>query len=213
MNILNILFPKRCPYCSNVMELDNKYCCDNCKSFFTIKVIDNKLANSICVSPFIYGEKYKQAILNYKFHNKPYYSRQLANALFKCLNIYYKDLTFDVVTCVPLSKKSLQTRQYNQSKLLAKNIAKHLDINYLDLLTKFKCNSPQHTLPRDQREKNVIGVYKVTEKYKDNNFINVLLIDDIMTTGYTLQECVRTIKHHYNCNVFCATLAVVPSKR
>ncbi len=206
MKILDVLFPKRCPYCDNLMQYDNLYCCDNCKSFFSIHMYSHNLNNSQCVSPFLYKDEYKRAILNYKFYNKAYFAKPFSNALLKTIDISYKDIRFDVVTCVPLSKESIRERQYNQSELLARFISKRKNTPYSSLLVKIKSNSPQHTLLRNEREQNVVGVYSA--KDSKNIYKNILLIDDIITTGSTLNECVKVLKQKYNCNIYCATLAL-----
>lgn len=85
------------------------------------------------------------------------------------------------------------SRGYNQSELLAKEIAKILKIKIdSKILRKTKNNIAQSTLKKEQREQNVIGAYKVTniEKIKHKK---ILIFDDIYTTGSTVNECAKTL--------------------
>ena len=102
---------------------------------------------------------------------------------------------YDIIMPVPISKKRFKQRGYNQSDLFARKLADELKIKYLkNGLLKIKNNPAQSTLNRDEREKNVKGVYKINlliEKYIKGK--KVLLVDDIFTTGYTANECSKIL--------------------
>ena len=94
---------------------------------------------------------------------------------------------------VPISRKRLKTRGYNQCYLIAKEISKILNINLEnDVLVKKKNNKVQSTLNKNEREKNVQSVYKLLNKNKVKNK-KILLIDDIYTTGSTVNECSKEL--------------------
>ena len=123
------------------------------------------------------------------------------------IKIAFSGIEFDVVTCIPLSKKSFNSRGYNQSELLARAIATDFKIPFTPLLKKVKDNNAQHTLPRENRKYNVLNVYESIETAK--KYKNILLIDDIITTGSTLNECVKLLQSRFDANIFCATYANV----
>lgn len=207
MKLIDIFFPPRCPYCGKIMEYGNIMCCEKCRVKLYVKPHIIELSDSRCVAAFKYDGIYRKAILNFKFYNKPYYSRQLAVPLKKVIDAAFYNIDFDLITYVPLSRESLKERGYNQAELLAKELARTMDTECLPLLIKHKTNTPQHTLPREKRLENVKGVYKPNDT-GFSKFKNILLVDDIITTGATLNECVRMIKEkHSNSSIYCAAVA------
>lgn len=114
-----------------------------------------------------------------------------------------------ILVPVPLHRWRLWRRKYNQSALLAKTLAaqKGIGVEY-DLLQRVKHRPPQVGLTRRQRLTNTRGVFRVnpkmTAKLKGRP---VILIDDVMTTGATLNACARTLKKAGSGRVYCLTLA------
>ncbi len=102
--------------------------------------------------------------------------------------------SYDTIIPVPISKKRRKERGYNQSELIAKEMAKNLGIEYnTDCLIKVKNIVEQSKLNKEERQKNIQGVY---ELHKQNKLQNkkILLIDDIYTTGSTVNECCKILK-------------------
>ena len=114
----------------------------------------------------------------------------------------------DVVCCVPLSESSLLKRGYNQSQLLGEQVAgllgKPLAAN---ALTKAIDCPPQHSVGMRDRWSNVLGVFGV-ENREAVLGKTVLLVDDVMTTGATLNECARALKEAGAREVFCVVCTV-----
>ena len=101
---------------------------------------------------------------------------------------------YDIIIPVPISKKRLKERGYNQSELIAKQIAKVTEMQLEKrCLYKNKNIIAQSSLSKEQREENIKGVYSIKNKEKIQNK-NVLLFDDIYTTGSTVNECCKIIK-------------------
>ncbi len=124
------------------------------------------------------------------------------------LNIsrFYKDIMFDYITYIPMYKLREKQRRYNQSKLLADDLAQTLHIRLENLLIKVKDNKPQHNLTLKFRETNIKDVYEFTNTLDIHNK-TILLIDDIITSGYTLNEAAKILKLAGARHVFCATIA------
>jgi len=111
----------------------------------------------------------------------------------------------DVITYVPLSAKRLRVREFNQSKVLALKIAEESGIPVVDVLYKRGHTRPQNELSRDERLVNLSGAFEAKgETAKEKN---ILLMDDVMTTGATLDECSKTLKKSGAKTVTCLTLA------
>ena len=143
---------------------------------------------------FKYDGIIRDILLNYKFKEQTY----LYRSFMIFFNKKYKKFShfdfYDIIIPVPISKKRMKTRGYNQSLLIAKEISKITNIKMEDnILIKQKNNTKQSTLNKIYREQNVIDAYKLLEKGKIENK-NILLIDDIYTTGATVNECSKMLK-------------------
>ena len=208
-SVKDILFPVRCPYCETVI-LKTEYACENCKKQFpSPAIIRYAVGGYKCTSPFPYDGIFKKAVKKFKFGNKGGYAKQLAFPMVQSILESYPSVNFDLITCVPMHKKRLTERGYNQAELLARECAKIMNIPYFDTLEKFKENREQHSIKASERAKNVKGVYRIIDKelVRDKN---ILIIDDIITTGHTLGECVGILVksgcNSVNCAVLCSVI-------
>ncbi|MEO1053756.1 MAG: ComF family protein [Bacteroidota bacterium] len=100
---------------------------------------------------------------------------------------------FDLVIPIPLHEQKLRKRGYNQSEAFAKGLAESMSVRMApDLVKRVQNNDTQTRKGRLQRWQNVDGIFEVREKEQLSNK-RVLLVDDIVTTGSTLEACARTI--------------------
>ncbi len=208
--ILELIFPPRCMFCSTVVPIGNCVCskcaCSITPKTFVRTILEFGEENIDCISPFKYSGKVREAIWSFKFRGRKHYAKYFAKVISReILNIYKN---FDVVTAVPLSELRVRQRGYNQSECLARLIAKSLGVKYDDLLIKTKENFPQHTLTLNERFENVKGVYRVSNIREVRNK-NILLCDDVVTTGSTLKECAKMLKLFGAKSVTCCTIAYV----
>ena len=115
--------------------------------------------------------------------------------------------SYDIISAVPIHKKRKKERGYNQSELIAREIAKNIPIIvYKNALKKIKNNKRQSDLSKEDRLDNVKNVYQIVneEIIKDKR---VVLFDDIYTTGSTLNECSRLLKQNGVKEILAITLA------
>ena len=140
---------------------------------------------------FEYKEVVRKHILDYKFNDKSYMYKGFARLVLNDKKIYKKIFSYDIITSVPIHGKRKKLRGYNQSKIIAKEIANIVGIDYKDLVEKVVNNNPQSELNKDGRIKNVKDVYRL----KDNTLRKkkILIIDDICTTGSTLNEVAKEL--------------------
>ncbi|MGN1433455.1 MAG: ComF family protein [Ruminococcus sp.] len=208
-SVKDILFPVRCPYCETVIS-KTEYACEDCKKKFpSPAIIKYAVGGYKCTSPFPYDGIFKKAVKKFKFGNKGGYAKQLAFPMVQSILESYPGVNFDLITCVPMHKKRLIERGYNQAELLAKECAKIMNIPYFDTLEKFRENREQHSIKASERAKNVRGVYRTIDKELVTDK-NILIIDDIITTGNTLGECAGTLIksgcNSVNCAVLCSVI-------
>ena len=142
-----------------------------------------------------YGGVLKKLILNLKYHKSFIAGKVLADLL--CQIIIEKKLSIDCICYVPISKDSLKKRGFNQCSVLAKNISSILDIPVIDCLVKVKETKEQKLLGKEESMKNILDAFEIKNKEKLFKK-NILLIDDVYTTGATINECKKNIE---KCNI------------
>lgn len=154
--------------------------------------LENKLFNEL-IYAFKYEGLIRKLILDYKFNDKPYIKNTLVEILLNNEKIFEKIKKYDTIIPVPISSKRKKERGYNQSLLIANEIAKRTKINIVNnCLIKTKNIVEQSKLNKEERIKNIDGVYKLENSQLIKNK-SILLIDDIYTTGSTVNECCKTI--------------------
>ncbi len=207
--LLSIIYPPRCPYCSNIIDDKSQACEKCCKKVYInseLRYLDIEPGTrTVCCSPFIYKGIVRKAIINFKFYSKTSFVNAFSNSIVAQINKTYTDVQFDYVSCIPMGKKAKRKRGFNQSELLAKQVAKKLNTPYVELIIKSKETKEQHSLNLAQRQLNIKGAYTLKNNIAENK--NILLIDDIITTGSTLQEACKTLLYGKVKLIMCATLA------
>lgn len=207
--VIDLIYPRRCGFCNQRIKED--YTCKKCKKNLEYICIKESIKNTsldyfdFCVCAYSYEGLVREKILAFKFKNKKYLYRSLSERLIEILQQYQKII--DVIICVPISWKRYIERGYNQSDLLAKWIAFKLKKQRLKfVLLKRKNNLKQSTLSQSERIINVMGSYYVLQKEKIQGKI-ILLVDDILTTGATVNECSKVLKENGAKEIIVATVA------
>lgn len=213
--LLDILFPPRCIFCNEIVPMGSCICkkCDD-KIFLLDDIqtakVENESFHGICIAPYLYEDKIQKLIVNFKFYHKPQYGTFFGNKLAQAVCDKGMESMCEVVVSVPISKERLKERGYNQSELIAKKTAECLGVPYVNCMIKTKHNSEQHRLHLKDRKENVKGVYELAENKHITNK-KVLLVDDIVTTGYTLAECAAVLMEHGAKEVLCGAIACRPN--
>ncbi|PIE33181.1 phosphoribosyltransferase [candidate division KSB3 bacterium] len=147
------------------------------------------------LSATAYTDVIKEAILQFKFHQKPALGKYLIQLLLSCLPDDIDWADYDAILPVPLHKIRQRQRGYNQSVILAKILAWRCNLKpMLANLIRIRATGVQWPLKeRRQRKQNVKNAFRLCfpERVKGKNLI---LIDDIFTTGATVNECSRILK-------------------
>ncbi|MCX6737810.1 MAG: phosphoribosyltransferase family protein [Candidatus Parcubacteria bacterium] len=110
---------------------------------------------------------------------------------------------------MPIHKKKLKNRGFNQSEEIVKHLFEEFGLNFIkDLIIKTKNTPPQAELSKDERKKNIINAFEINPLLKDIiKDKNILLVDDVFTTGSTMEECSKILKQNCAQSVWCAVVA------
>ena len=158
-------------------------------------------------APYRYEGPILEAVLRLKYGKKTFVADSVGPLLAEFVKTRFKNLSSFLIMPVPLHPKRLRKRGFNQSLLLAKHIASRLngELEFLSLI-RTKHTIPQTTLSKRERQKNVKNAFhlKTPETVRKRT---ILLVDDVATTGNTLNECARILTSGGAETVFCVTLA------
>lgn len=217
--LMDLLYPKTCPVCGEVLQGEKgkkvlrNTLCSNCKN----KIIPVKSpVCKQCGKPirdtkeefcfdcrkrkktyFVQGfavweyDKYmKNSITQFKYGGRKEYADFYIEEVVYYYGKRLSELQFDAVIPVPLHKDKLRFRGFNQAEILAKKLGEKLEINILDsLLCRVRNTKPQKGLDDKERYENIRQAFSVTDKESAKNLNRVLLVDDIYTTGTTINQC------------------------
>lgn len=197
-NILNLIYPQVCGICG---KLNSKSLCNKCKTklqkeyqFQTDNYEEDASKNFIEHNYFFkYENLIRSQILALKFQEKPYIYKTIAYFLKNMEKSFENLKKYDIMIIIPISKQRKRNRGYNQSELIAKEISKIIKVPIQSkILFKVKNTVPQSTLNKKEREENAKGAYEVKNSSKLMNK-KILIIDDIYTTGNTVNECANML--------------------
>lgn len=181
---------KHCPICERKLE-DYKLC-ENCESILDKDVYNNYKIDEIdfIQIAFSYERVGKDLIKNFKFKKEVALYSIIGDLMIESFfkNNNFKDFTH--ISYVPMTRKDESIRGFNQSKLLAKYIAKNLDLEFLDSFKKIRNTKTQVGLKENDREKNLIDAFALEKYSKD-----LIIVDDVITTGTTLREVAKVAKN------------------
>lgn len=208
-SVSNLIYPTVCGVCGKIASVP---LCKKCELVLRrqaeINIIqeEDKYFNEL-MYVFKYEGQVRKLIIDYKFNDKPYMYLTFVSFLLNDKKLFENIKNYDTIVPVPISKKRYKERGYNQSLLLAKEIAKHTNLLLInDCLIKTKNIVEQSKLNREDRENNIKGVYELKNKQIIHNK-KVLLIDDIYTTGSTVNECSKILRKGNVAKIGVLTLA------
>lgn len=213
--VLDALYPRRCFICDEVISPEFFFCsecnqkmkresvkrclgCGNradkceCKDF--IYLFDGT------ISPYFNNGLPKSVYYKYKFEGRGYSAVFFAEKMHESIKEHFSDISFDFITRIPKSKNTA----FDHTKYLAEELSVIMSLPYKEVIAPTdKKRIKQQTLSLEDRFNNVDNAYKVTGKVKNKT---VLLLDDIKTTGATLNECARRLKMAGADKVYCVSV-------
>lgn len=233
--ILYILYPEKCAFCGKVMPhsetgvyicpecMDkirfcvNESCCSICGTpidqdknicgeCFDLKKSGGSMNYDRIISACVYDENTKGGILNFK--------RGFASGSYKTFggmiaaSVSVKLKKIDLIAAVPPRKERMRNPGFDQCDILAAEVSKRLEIPYRkNILRRVRETTKQTSLSGDMRRENLFGAFEVKIDPGFINKKNILVIDDVKTTGSTFNECARALKEKGAAHVYGASVA------
>ncbi len=208
---VNCIFPNKCILCGKLINIDETNgICEECGKTLPY------LNHVVCLSQFgadngfsmlYYTDSVKNLAYRFKYEDDGYCARVLGckmGLFFLKQNLF----SADIIIPIPIHWKRKKTRGFNQSDILAEEFSKICGIPVCpDAVKRIKNTSEQHMLSPSMRAENVKNAFSVTNQEAVKNK-TVLLIDDIYTTGSTINECTRTLTEASAKNVRFFTMSV-----
>lgn len=205
-----------CEDCTSAIKWVCIPSCSKCGKPLAINYITHKCHDCIDkthsfhqgFSCMLYDDSAKTMLYDFKFNNKGYYAKSFAELIFE--KIKNEKITFDYIMPVPLHQKKVKERGYNQAALIASHLSKLTSIPTLsNVLIRSRYTLPQNQLSLAERNHNLKDAFKVTDPTALLNK-QILLIDDIYTTGNTVDACSKELLRHKASRVYVATVAIGP---
>ncbi len=206
--ILDLILPNRCPLCGKVIEWNKKYCqeclddlpetgkefCRKCGNNNIYCVCRKRKALfSRCYAAYYYDDTAQSAVIYLKETKNMIFPHIVAEKLYKDMqNDDYK-FKADFIVPVPMSKRKKRVRGYNQAALLGKELSDIMGVAMQeDILKRHDTLRAQHTMSKKERMASVKGKYYANPDV-DIKGKTVIVCDDVMTTGSTINECARVL--------------------
>lgn len=227
--ILSLFFPNRCIFCGQLIPPFDEIC-DNCekslpwikgeichfcgsgKEFCSCKKRHGHFYDEI-ISPLYYVDSVRKCIHDMKFHDERRNAEVFAKLMNRIRLTEYSDVHFDYIAYIPMLEKQKRKRGYNQGELLANKLSEVSSIPVCkDLIVKLYETKTQHRCVHGiERYGNVLGAYDINPDININGK-TVLLVDDVKTTGATLNECAKMLQVNGANAVYCITASLMNRK-
>lgn len=223
---LNILYPGRCPVCHRILKDQNTLVCPECAGTFQPVIRDYCMKCGKVVRQdeeycpecrkrkrifdqgrcgFVYTEKMRQSLIRYKYYGSREYSAYYGAALCRILGKTIRRWEPDIIIPIPLYPRKKRMRGFNQAEVLADEIGRNLHLPVAsDVLLKVRETRSQKKLNAGERRQNLKGAFRCRQSLKG---LRILLVDDVYTTGSTMETAAQCLREAGAAKVFFVVLA------
>jgi len=225
--IFTFIYPKLCFSCERELRGDERFVCLHCEQdipSFTFKNNDkhtdvenpvfqlfwgkSEVQYATSCYEYIKGEKLQKLIHELKYNGRKNLANYFGEIMAQEIGSNPKLIDVDIICFVPSSKQKIRKRGYNQAEVLANSIAQHISKPSLNLLIKKKNTASQTSKNVHDRHCNLENSFTVNKKTTlPNNAKHLLLIDDVITTGATLNTCAKVLLSEFHVKISVLTLA------
>lgn len=210
-----ILYPQVCPLCGVVVDIRNNGTCDECRGRISYvqspvclkcgkEIADEEI--ELCEDCSRYSRTYDKGfpamnyiepvtdcVAQFKYNNRRELADFFAGEIIRCHGKEIAEISPEVLIPIPIHKKKLKKRGYNQAELLARSLGRRLDIPVdADVIKRNLNTMPQKKLDNVEREKNLKKAFILSREIVQ--YKKVMLVDDIYTTGATIEACTSLLK-------------------
>lgn len=222
---LNLIFdfflPRICVICNGKIINSEKILCYDCfnkmavpsherlKSEFGRKFLSDKIINDF-QSAFVFLNEtpVRQLIHELKYDGKFIIGKYLGKKVSEMLREKINDWKPDIITEVPLHKLRKAERGYNQAEIIAKEIGRQIKIIHCNsILQRIRFTESQTKFNISERKENIKGAFKLKKQKLIKNK-NIILVDDVITTGATISECAAVLKNNGAKNIYALSIAI-----
>lgn len=224
----DIIFPRRCPFCDEILPFGGKLICRGCEGLLPYtgrdyclkcgRKLNDRTAEycSLCMkgthifdegrSLFVYDERVRHSIAAFKYKNRREYADYYSGEMYKRFCGYIRSKRPDALIPVPVSRQRRRRRGYNQAELIADKLGKLCGIPVKkDVIARVKDTAALKELGRRQRQKNLKKAFKITGNVVELK--TIMVIDDIFTTGSTMDEISSVFRDAGVKKIFFLTVA------
>ncbi len=186
MGSLQFTIGNTCRVCGRLIPSSNKYrVCNNCM------LLDRNF--DIGVSVLEYDDYSKKMFFDFKYYGKKYFAHTMAVFIKKKLIDLDLDVDIDCFVPVPLNKKKQEKRGFNQAELICKYLSELTGIKTLDCIDRIKNTRALNGLSPEERQSVLKGSFALNQDLGDRV---IVLVDDIFTTGSTINTCSKLLKEN-----------------
>ncbi len=232
-NFMHLLFPPRCPFCDGVLFssvfLPPQLICGGCRR--KVEYVKEPVCKK-CGKPlederveycydcarhvraftqgkalWVYQGAVKESIYRFKYHGKQEYAQYYGKELVRVYGEWIKRRKVEAIVPIPLSRRRLSQRGFNQAERIASEVGRRTGIPvYRHLLVRVRDTRAQKELNHEERKNNLKKAFKTTENKVQLK--HILLIDDIYTTGSTMDEAAIELKQSGAENIYCLSVSI-----
>lgn len=189
----------RCKKCGRPVRYKEQELCYECQR----KVFHYEQGKSV----WLHKEPVSGSIYRFKYHNRRIYGEFYAKEMYRLFWHNLQDWEIDVIIPVPLHKKRRRVRGYNQAEIIAKHLGRMTGIPVdTKAIKRKRYTKPQKELNDKERKQNLKDAFEVIEEWKIQK--NVLLVDDIYTTGSTIDTIAKMLKEKGTSKVWFLTISI-----
>lgn len=231
--ILDLLFPRRCPLCGKIsngicrdcarrlpyVRQPSCFCCGR-----QLQSGDREFCAVCSAHPAVftqgralysYSGQVRHALHAVKYQNKREYLEYFSADMAERLGGWIRTRDPQVLIPIPMQRREKRKRGFNQAELLAKQLGRSLELPVCPALVKVRKTAEQKTLDYRGRRQNLKGAFAVDPKIRAGGALpwkRVMLVDDVCTTGSTLNEAARVLRGAGAEEVYFVTLCIVPDR-
>lgn len=231
--VTELLYPRRCPLCDGLLADREKYICASCRG--KIRFIEGprcmkcgrplrSTAVEYCdncrrrehpfvrgFAPFVYRNLCQESLMRFKYDHRAEYAGFYGAAICGFGRELLAEWKPQLILSVPVHRRRLIKRGYNQAEQIANAVSKQTGIPASDRLIRRRRNTkPQKGLTPEERRRNLAGAFTVSKGARFPE--RVLLVDDIYTTGATMDAMTEVLLKHGVKKVYVACVSIAPGR-